>query len=389
MTIAIERRHFNQAVKLAGLAIDQRSAIPILSTLKATANGSFALEGADLDMFTRIEVPYIGDHGTFCLPAPARIAAMVGAAGSELVTFQPKEDNKLGLVSGALTAELNSYAADDFPGMDSIAEERFGADLGGGELAQLVRIMPAISTEETRYYLNGICVWHLGDWTYRFAATDGHRLMLVDIPMPGANGELTGMPILPKRFLTRALAAFAASKDAVRLSWGPKVARNERGEQLELPETGNRLSLAGVLRDARLTITTKLIDGTFPDVMRVVPTEIKHSAVVARRELAQAVNALTPMGSKGIRAVKLTFLASKLSVSLVSAEMGSARFSIACDHAAPDGFEIGFNGRYLLDALGALRGDEAVLGLGDSGSPTLISDPADTAFRCVLMPMRV
>lgn len=389
MTIAIERRHFSQAVRLAASVVERRNTIPALGMLKAIANGSFALEGTDLDTFTRVVVPYIGDHAAFCLPEPMRLSAMVNAAGGEVITLNPKGDHELGLASGALAAELKTISADDHPGIDILAEERFGCDLGVVELGQIARIMPAISTEETRYYLNGICVWHLGDWTYRFASTDGHRLMMVDIPLPGALGELPGKPIMPKRFLIRALAAFAASKDAIRLSWGPKVARNEHGVQIALPETGNRLSLAGTVREAHLTMTTKLIDGTYPDVMRVVPTAVPYAARLQRSVLAQAVNALTPFSSEKTRAVKLKFSPGAVSLELNSPDLGAGRFTLECEHDLPDGFDIGFNARYLLEGLAALRGGEVVLGLTDSSAPTVIEDPSDTAFRCILMPMRV
>jgi DNA polymerase III subunit beta len=389
--IEVNREQFAKAIDFAAATVSRRSTIPVLSMLKAKANGSLALEGSDLDTFTRAEIPYQGGEVEFLLPEPRKVRTAVNTAGSAEVRITP-DGNRVGVVAGQLDSSLCTLPADDHPGADAIAYEDFGVDLGAAELRQIARVVPAISTEETRYYLNGVAVFKVGDWLYRFVTTDGHRLMMVDVPLPNATGALPDGTIIPRRWINIALQHFIRAKDGARLTYGRTMVRNS-GEGKTLPvETPGapRITLSAKRDGATISLTGKLIDGTFPDYTRVVPSESAVVLRINRADLAHAINSLTPLSTGKTRAVKFDLSKpDKLTVSLHSPDIGESRFEVACEHNAPGAFTFGLNGQYALDMLGSFTGDEIVFGMMDAASPILINDPADTAFRGVQMPMRV
>lgn len=387
--ITVDRRQFSRAIKLASAVVEKRQTIPILAGLKLTANGSLTIEGSDLDNFMRVEMPYEGDAAEMHLPEPRGVASAINAAGSKTVEIGLGEESRMSIKSGEFYAELRSLPADDHPATERVVEQLFGSTIGAAELAQIRRVMAAISTEETRYYLNGVNVKKVGDWTYRFAATDGHRLMMVDIPMPDATGDLPDEIIIPRRFLNVALASFGKPGDGLAFKIGRCAKSNKRDKSLvNTPQGKPRVSLSGETGGSKLEITGKLIDGTYPDYSRVIPAESAHFARFQRADLAQAINALTPLSTEKTRAVRLSFPKGKMRCELHSPVHGKSGFVLAAEHDLPKDFVLGVNGQYMLDMCAALAGDEMQFGLNDAVSPITITDPADTAFKAVQMPMR-
>lgn len=387
--ITVDRRQFSRAIKLASAVVEKRATIPILTGVKITANGALVIEGTNLDSFSRAELAYEGDAGEFFLEDPRGVVAAINAAGGDTVELTGGESNRVTVRAGQLHADLRGLPADDHPGAERIVEQTFGCTVGATELAQIRRVMTAISTDECRYYLNGVHAHKVADWTYRFVATDGHRLMLVDVPLPDASGELPDSFIIPRRFLNQALNSFANPKDGLAFRVGRSAISNRRDKKLPLELKGTRVALSGTSGGTTFELTGKLIDGTFPDYTRVFPADLAHFIRCTRAELAKAINSLTPLSTERTRAVRLFGSPGKLSVELKSPDKGDSRFEIDAEHNLPADFSIGFNGQYLLDMVAALTGDEIEIGLNDPAAPAVITDPADTAFKGVLMPMRV
>lgn len=404
--VTVPRRKLSRAIALASCGMPKITNIPVLRSLRATANGTFALEGTDLDTFSRVEMPYEGSPQRMLLPEPARLRVAIDAAGHEQVALS-HEGDRLDLTCGALEAHLATLSVDDFPTPDHPAAELFAVDLGAAALQQLARLVPAISSEETRYYLNGICVHKVGDWTWQFAATDGHRLHIVDIPLPGAVGDLPQDVILPRRFVTLALQHFRKAAGPVRLTFGPRALSNEAPPTLDLPISAMRIALAADLDGLRFTLASKLIDGTYPDYPRVIPPAPDRRARVDRAELVQAIHALSAFSSGKWAALKLAFAPGEVIVSRSDATMGEAAMRVPAQHDLEPGLHSGFNGNYLCDALAALKGGEVTFHftrsefitgedkprsaykVGGNSGPVLITDPEDTDFRIVLMPLRL
>lgn len=391
--ISADRRNLARAIKLANSCVDARNTVPILGSLKATANGSLCFEGTDLDTFSRAAIPYTGEHGSFCLPDANRLLSALNVVAADDVSFHVDDDTHVNVSSGAFKSQITTQSTDDFPAIEMVGEELWGVDIGAAELAQIARLLPAICAEEIRYYLHGIAVWHLSDWTWRFASTDGHRLTYVDIPLPGAVGALPGTMIIPRRFIKLALAQFSRTKSPIRLSVGPRVNSNHAPAiAMDIAKSPSlaRIQMRADLDGIDFTFASKMIDGPYPDVMRVVPTSASTSARIQRADLVTAIRALSPMAAEKTRAIKLVFTGERLDLFLASAGFASSHISIAaeCSEQA-EPFEIGANGRYLLDMLAALGGDEVVLEMNGNSAPITFINPSDTAFRGIMMPMRV
>ena len=231
----------------------------------------------------------------------------------------------------------------------------------------------AISTEETRYYLNGIYLHMVEDGApmLRAVATDGHRLAQADFPLPdGAAG--TGLATAGRNTIPR--------KTVLELQ---KLVEEEEGiVRIGVSDTKIRFEFGGVV------LTSKLIDGTFPDYTRVIPEGNDKDMEVDGKKFAEAVDRVSTISTERSRAVKLNMEEGRLVLTVTNPDSGSATEELGVAYSS-DALEIGFNARYLLDIAGQLDGDKAVFSLADSGSPTVIRDIDDESALYVLMPMRV
>ena len=227
----------------------------------------------------------------------------------------------------------------------------------------------AISTEETRYYLNGIYLHTAGAAkaaTLRAVATDGHRLAQVELALPAGAAGMPGV-IVPRKTVGEVQRLIEDAEAEV---------------NVELSQGKIRFTIGNVV------LTSKLIDGTFPDYGRVIPTGNDKELVVDKKDFEQAVDRVSTVSSERGRAVKLSLSNGKLMLSVTNPDSGSATEEVEAEYAS-DPLDIGFNSRYLLDIAGQLEGEAAVLRLADPGSPTLIQDRDAKGALYVLMPMRV
>jgi DNA polymerase-3 subunit beta len=227
----------------------------------------------------------------------------------------------------------------------------------------------AISTEETRYYLNGIYlhIVTVGDAkVLRAVATDGHRLARAQIPAPAGSEAMPGI-IVPRKTVGELQKLLESTSADVRVEVSDNKVRVTIGE---------------------VVLTSKLIDGTFPDYVRVIPQGNDKLMKVDRGEFAEAVDRVSTVASERGRAVKLALADGKLILSVNNPDSGTATEELGVDFDG-DPIEIGFNAKYLLDIGAQLRSGTAVFKLADPGSPTLIEDNDDQDALFVLMPMRV
>ena len=282
----------------------------------------------------------------------------------------------------------------DFPQLAMMAEgvsEHWSATLSQEHLNGLRRIMFAISTEETRYYLNGVFLQPLGDWSYRAWATDGHRLAWFDLQLPDATGELPGNVIVSRQTVELLLRDLAKVEDGLRIAVAGGMQPN-RVESLAPDRTAHRISFNGRMSSMGVTLRSKLIDGTYPDVSRVVPQQIASRAMFEVRDLRRAVQACVAGERNRPPALKFEF--SKDGGCRVSTEWAvlglHASTPIPCQHDYGD-TTIGINGRYMVDVLAAVRGNKLSFNSDDVGSssPVMMIDPADGQWGVVVMPMRV
>jgi DNA polymerase-3 subunit beta len=227
----------------------------------------------------------------------------------------------------------------------------------------------AISTEETRYYLNGVYM-HISDSdggkVLRCVATDGHRLARIDAELPSGAAEMPGV-IVPRKTVgeLRKLLDDDEAKIAVSVS-----------------ETKIRFATPDI------TLTSKVIDGTFPDYTRVIPQGNTRKLEVDAAEFAKAVDRVATVSSERSRAVKLTLAEDKLILSVNAPDSGAAEEELAVAYG-DEHLEIGFNAKYLLEIANQVDRENAVFMFNSSGDPTLMREGNDTSAVYVVMPMRV
>jgi DNA polymerase-3 subunit beta len=347
--------------------VERRNTIPILSNvlLEGREDGSIRLMATDLDLQVDESVPAnVTQPGAITVSAHTLFDIVRKLPEGSQVELTAAE-GKMQVVAGRSRFNLSTLPRDDFP---VIAEgdlpTRF--ELPAATLRQIIeKTRFAISTEETRYYLMGIFL-HVVDDQLRAAATDGHRLARVTVARPdGAEG----MPdvIVPRK----------AVAELYRL-----VEELEGTVEISLSATKIRFGLGSAI------LTSKLIDGTFPDYNRVIPTANDKLLKLDPKSFSAGVDRVSTIASEKTRAVKISLDRDKVTLSVTSPENGLATEELAADYGA-DGLEIGFNARYLLDILGEIDGDTVEVHLADAAAPTLLRENDKSNALYVLMPMRV
>lgn len=398
----IKTKDFAKALNIAKIVIERRNTIPILSHVKVTSTGGTTarLEGTNLDQSITVEAPAVnGTALSACLPTPSALAKLVKAGGTDTATVDIA-DGKAKIRAGDMAGEINTLPVDDFPVLAHRLTPTFQAELGADAIDMILRVSGAMSSEETRYYLNGVYFHHVDGWTFRAVATDGHRLYRGTIELPNAQGAQfagkgsAGGVIIPKDAIRQlsCLRSFAKKDEPVRFSVGSK--RDNGAPSLTEPTAGGALARFALdCQGFAVELTTKTIDGTFPNYTGVIPNygDDRPQVVFRRADLRRALDGITAGMNERTRAVKLTFERDKLIMSAKWIDAGfEGKIAIPAQTRTPTGpFEVGFNGDYLRSLIDASRGDELVLTTADAQSPGSLVDPASTDFLAVLMPMRV
>jgi DNA polymerase-3 subunit beta len=373
-TIILARKALLPALALVNRAVERRSTIPVLQNILLAMDasaGTMTITGTDLDCELRTSVAcQAGRDSLFTLPSGLLHDAVRKLPDGVDIALQADEASAT-ISAGRARFKVPVLPAVDFPAMSEAAYSHSFEVEARHIKRMLDTIAFAISTEETRYYLNGIH-WHEDGRSLNAVATDGHRLAKFALPSPEGSA---GMPpiIIPRR--------------TVELIG--QVLEDGRKLTVRVSETRLRIE-AG---DA--TLTTKLIDGKFPDYVRVIPTGNANHFTIEKEALAKAVDRVGTVSSGRGSAVKFAFGVEEgmLVLSTNNPDAGSANDEVSIENAQGAAVEIGFNGKYCLDLLGAAEGKRLTFSLGDAGAPALIQreDDGDLAVKplFVLMPMRV
>jgi DNA polymerase-3 subunit beta len=372
MKVTIERAAILRALGHVHRVVERRTTIPILANvLIAARNGALTLKATDLDLEIIEKAPAeTPQEGATTLPAHTLYDIVRKLPEGAQVSLEATgEQGQLLLRSGRSRFQLQSLPESDFPEVTS-GEFSHKFALSPADLKKLIeKTQFAISSEETRYYLNGIFLHTLdveGRIMLRAVATDGHRLARVEMPAPSGSAGMPGV-ILPRKAVSEI----------------QRLIEDAQGEvAIELSSNKMRFSFGEVV------LTTKLIDGTFPDYARVIPSGNDKRLTVERDAFTKAVDRVSTISSERGRAVKLSLSEGKLVLSVTNPDQGSAVEELEADYdAAP--LDVGFNAKYLLDIAQQLDSDTALFRLADPGSPTLIQDRDGANALYVLMPMRV
>ena len=373
MRFVVDRNAFLRALGHITGIVERRNTIPILSNILIGADdhGGLTLKATDLDMEAVESVPAkVETAGAVTVPAHTlHDIVRKLPEGAEIKIERKGGEGRLKVAAGRASFELAILPADDFPDMGQ-AEMPHRFMVESGELKRLFeKARFAISTEETRYYLNGIYLHSLesdGGRKLRAVATDGHRLAQVETDCPAGAEGMPGV-IVPRKAVGEIIKLLESDQTPVEIALSQAKIKFTVGE---------------------VVLTSKLIDGSFPDYARVIPTTNKKHLLLENADLVKAVDRVSTLSSEKGRAVKLNASEGRLIVSANNPESGSATEEISADYRN-EPLEIGFNARYLLDITAHIDGSQALFKLADASSPTLISDENDASALYVLMPMRV
>ena len=372
MKVTVEQAALLKALGHVHRVVERRNTIPILANVLIRADGrELSLKATDLDIdIVEIIPAEVTEAGTTTVPAHVLYDIVRKLAdGSQVSLEQDGQSGQVALRSGRSRFSLQTLPESDFPDL-APGEMSHRFEISAGDLRTLIeKTQFAISTEETRYYLNGIYLHaaEVGAETrLRAVATDGHRLALCDTSAPAGSIGMPGI-IVPRKTVAE-LQKLLGDNDA-------RVG-------VELSSVKIRINVGSIV------LTSKLIDGTFPDYGRVIPQRNDKFLTVDRDEFARSVDRVSTISSERGRAVKFSLGDGKLTLSVHNPDAGQAIEELAVDYEATP-LEIGFNARYLLDIIGQLEGDTALLKLADPGSPTLLQDREGAPSLYVLMPMRV
>ena len=372
MQVRVERTALLKATGRAQGVVERRTTIPILQNMliEAIDGGGLALKATDLDIEVAERLPAQTERpGAVTVSAHMLHEIVRKLQDGAEVSLISDGDGSLTVSAGRSRFALSTLPREDFPVM---ASTEFGTTvkLTAGQLSRLFdKAKFAISTEETRYYLNGVYL-HVaendGKKLLRAVATDGHRLARIDEPAPdGADGMAD--VIVPRKTVGELRKLLENDDDVIEMS---------------VSETKIRFASGDVV------LTSKVIDGAFPDYTRVIPTNNELKLTVDAARFAGAVDRVSTVSSERTRGVKLSLDADRLVLSVNSPDTGSATEELEVAFDAPP-IEIGFNSKYLMEIAAQIDEEEAVFLFSDPNSPTLVREGDDESAIYVVMPMRV
>ncbi|MFY9209841.1 MAG: DNA polymerase III subunit beta [Aestuariivita sp.] len=372
MKFSIERGALLKAVSQAQSVVERRNTIPILANVLIEAEGDtvqFRATDLDIEVVDKA-IAKVERAGSTTVAATTLHEIVRKLPDGALVTLTADSaTGRLSVEAGRSSFSLATLPKEDFPVMASSEyESNFSAPA-----PMLRRLFDkskfAISTEETRYYLNGVYL-HVaeadGGKVLRCVATDGHRLARIDADLPAGAADMPGV-IVPRKTVgeLRKLLDDDEMKVAVSVS-----------------ETKIRFATPDI------TLTSKVIDGTFPDYTRVIPQNNTKRLEVDAAEFAQAVDRVATVSSERSRAVKLQLGEDRLILSVNAPDSGAAEEELAVAYG-DESLDIGFNAKYLLEIASQVDRENAVFLFNSAGDPTLMREGNDQSAVYVVMPMRV
>lgn len=360
MKLTIEQPRLATLIQRVIGAVEKRNTIAVLSNVLLSTNGDhLQAKTTDLDMEVTSRAPASTEEEGATTVNAALLAAIVGKMSKgALITIKANE-NTVWISNDKAEFELATLPVEDFPELAS-PEYAASFDCPADDLKRLFDLSAfAMSTEETRYYLNGVYL-HPADGTARAVTTDGHRLARIDSVIAA---DFPGV-IVPRK-MVQDLRKLLGDADDVTVSVSATKIRFDMGDTV---------------------ITSKVIDGTFPDYTRVIPAQWKHVVTADADEMKQATDLVALVSGERTKAVKMSFQGGKCELQVASgADKGQQ--VVACETGDAT-VEIGFNSKYLAELMQVCPGDAVRFKLSGSGDAAIVEPAEGDGVLYVCMPCR-
>ncbi len=362
MEIQVAREPFLRALQILQNIVEPRQTLPILANVLIEAQETgLRIAATDLEVGARVAVPATVVRAGGVTLAARKLLELVRELPAQPITVTLQENGWVQLLCGPATFRLVGLPAEEYPPFETGDGE--GVSVDGGRLRMmLARTSYAMSQDESRPFLNGLYVL-VRKRELRFVATDGHRLALARTEIE-ANGEMSG--IVPRKAVQEVGRVLGGS-DAAKLA----VRENQF-----------------FLRTAGFVLSSKLVEGSFPNYEQVLPKGHPRRLAVERESLIAALRRVSVVADDRTRPIRFVAGPGALRLTASSQELGEAEEVLPAEFAGEE-LTIGFNARYLLDALGPMEGDKVVIELKDGLSPGVFKGATDEEHLCVIMPMRI
>ncbi|WP_457639087.1 DNA polymerase III subunit beta [Persephonella sp.] len=363
MELVIEKNDLQELLKKAISATEKKSALPILSNFLLEAKDDrLTVQGTDLEVHVSVSVfAKVEKEGTACVNAKKLTDISRLLPSSEV--YIKLEDSTLKIKSGKTKYNLPVVPSEDFPMMYPFPEDN-GFIVAGGDIQKAInKTSYAASKEESKYALQGVLFRSL-DGQMDLVATDGHRLALYTISRNGTGEVNIVVPQKALNELKKLLTGF---------------------EDVEMAATDQYV----FFRTKEWILMSRLLEGTFPDYTKVIPQEFSIEIKLDKKEFLDAVKRVSAVIEGDPKPVKLTLKEQTLELKSRSPEYGEAVDELSVDYSGEE-FQIGFNARYLIEAVEVIDGENVIVRFTSPNAQTLIlpEDPEDR-YRAIVMPMEI
>lgn len=371
MEFQISVDELSKALYRAQGIVEKKSTMPILSSVlieakKTPEGGRVTVSAYDLEVGVSGEHPAeVLKEGSVALQAKS-LYEIVKNLPENVVLLKKGANNRVEVSSGTAEFKIVGQAAEEFPTLPKMDQVPFVPVEASALLEMIEMTQFAISTDETRYNLNGV-YFDPGAESTKMVATDGHRLSLIEKPLAGNFGLKKGV-IIPRK--------------------GLMELRRLLLEETAVPGELGFSDNSGVFRRQGLVMVMRLIDGQFPDYTQVIPSESARSIALPRARFLETLRRVALIASDKAGAVKLELSKNQLRVTSQNPDLGEAKEDLVVEYGG-EPLKIGFNAKYVQDVLTAVDSDQVALELADELSPGVVRPVGDRSYVAVIMPMRI
>ena len=364
MEVHVDRDALLRGLQMVHNIVEPRQTMPILANVLLEAEGEgLRLTGTDLEVGVRVSTPArVATAGAVTISA-RKLLDIIKELPSASLSLKVQENAWVALRCAGASYKLVGLPAEDFPPVAPSATASWITVDGKVLRAMVERTLFAVSHDESRYALNGV-LFVFTESEMRLVATDGHRLALAARPLAAVKGSLSG--IVPRKAVQE-IARIVGS-----------------GEDVEVAVGENQF----MLRMPNVLLVARLIEGTFPNYEQVVPKSHPHHILVSRAEITSALRRVSVLSEERTKPVKFGLSPGLLKLSAYSPDFGEAEEQMEVQYAGEE-MTIGFNSRYMLDALAAQESEQVMLDVKDAMSPGVVKSFEDEGSLCVIMPMRI